>query len=77
MPPFTMTTGRMVKKLHDRGVSIEDIFGMYYAIEAQADALADEMFGNDEEGQHGLTVGDAELAGFVSLPAKPLTRQTF
>lgn len=33
-----------------------------------ANAADDEIFGNDEEGQHGrqpLTVGDAQLAGFT------------
>lgn len=76
-PPFTMTTGRMVKKLHERGVTIGDIFGMYYALEEQASAKDDEIFGNDEEGQHGLSVGDAELAGLTELPAEPIDRQPF
>lgn len=63
--PFTMTSGRMIKKLWERGVTIEDIFGIYYALEAQADARLERVFGNDEEGQHGkLTVGDARLAGY-------------
>lgn len=64
-PPFTMTTGKMVKLLHDRGVSIEDIFSMYYAIEVEADAITM------------LTVGDAQLAGFADLPIKPKERQPF
>ena len=77
---FTMTTGKIVAALHKRGVTIEDIFGIYYAIEAQADARDDEIFGNDEEGQHGkplLTVGDVELAGLAQLPVAPLDRQPF
>ena len=77
---FTMTTGKIVAALHKRGVTIEDIFGIYYAIEAQADARDDEIFGNDEEGQHGkpvLKVGDVELAGIAQLPVVPLNRQPF
>lgn len=48
-----MTTEKMVNELHSRGVTIEDIQGMYYAIEAIADNENDLIFGNDEEGQHG------------------------
>lgn len=65
--PFTMTNGKMIRILWERGVTIEDIFGQYYAMEEMANARDDEIFGNDEEGQHGrppLTVGDAQLAGF-------------
>lgn len=70
----------LIATLYIRGVTIEDIFGRYYELEAQADARADEIFGNDEEGQHGrkpLTVGDAQLAGLATLPSKPQARQTF
>lgn len=65
--PFTMTNGKMIRILWERGVTIEEIFGQYYAMEEMANARDDEIFGNDEEGQHGrppLTVGDAQLAGF-------------
>lgn len=59
--------GRMVQKismdvliseLYHRGISIEDIFGIYYAL--------DEMYSHrDEEwqGRATLTVGDARAAG--------------
>lgn len=59
-----LPTGVMVEELFNRGVSIEDIFGIYYALEEMGNARSDEIFGNDEEGQHGrpkLTVGDALL----------------
>ena len=73
-----LTTKAMVMELHNRGVTIQDIFGMYYAIEEAASARHDAIFGNDEEGQHGrMTVGDAELAGYTSLPEQPVTRQPF
>lgn len=55
----------LISELYRRGVSIEDIFGQFYALEEMASARDDEIFGNDEEGQHGrppLTVGDARLA---------------
>lgn len=71
--PFTMTNGRMIKILWERGVTIEQIFGQYYAMEEMASARDDEIFGNDEEGQHGrpvLTVGDARLAGFGTPEVK-------
>lgn len=75
----TMTNGKIIAMLHRRGVTIETIFGVYYAIEAQADARDEELFGNDEQGQHGriLKVGDVELAGLVELPKKPKERQVF
>ena len=62
-----LRTDVITSELYRRGVTIEDIFGQYYAIEEMASAADDEIFGNDEEGQHGrqpLTVGDAQLAGF-------------
>lgn len=72
-------TDKLIAELHHRGITIEDIFGQYYAMEAIADARDDEIFGNDEEGQHGavLTVGDVHLAGLANLPDKPTTRQPF
>ncbi|MGK2896073.1 MAG: hypothetical protein ACSLEY_00510 [Candidatus Saccharimonadales bacterium] len=75
----TVAVEWMVNELHERGVTIEDIFGMYYAIEANADARDERIFGNDEEGQHGrvLTVGDAQLAGLATLPDKPVPKQPF
>ena len=77
--PYTTTTGRMVATLYMRGVTIVDIFGMYYALEEQASAHDDKIHGNDEDGQHGnpLTVGDAELVGLTSLPESPTDRQPF
>ena len=70
---FKPSTESLITELHNRGVTIEQIFGQFYAEEAMADARS------DEEGRHGrpLTVGDAELAGFTRLPATPLTRQPF
>ena len=61
----------MIEELYNRGITIERIFGQYYALEEMAGAKSDEIWGNDEEGQHGdpnrfkpkLTVGDARLAG--------------
>jgi hypothetical protein len=50
-----MVTGKLVKRLYDRGVTIRDIFAMYYGIE--------EMYGNRGEP---LTVEDAELAGYIN-----------
>lgn len=73
--PVKPKTEDMITELFVRGVSIEQIFGQFYALEAMADARHDEIFGNDEEGQHGgspfgkhkpLTVGDALLAGVVA-----------
>lgn len=66
-------TDLLVQELFNRGTSIEDIFGQYYAMEEMANARDDEIFGNDEEGQHGrpvLTVGDARLAGFGTPEVK-------
>lgn len=73
-------TDILITELHDRGVSIQDVFAQYYAMEAAEDAHSDELFGNDEQGQHGkpLTVGDAELAGLTpQLPNQPLETQPF
>lgn len=73
-------TDILITELQRRGTTIEDVFRVYYALEEQAAARDDELFGNDEEGQHGrprLTVGDAELAGLVNLPTKPKERQPF
>ncbi len=71
--PYTTTSSRMIATLYKRGVTIEQIFGQYYAMEEMANARDDEIFGNDEEGQHGrpvLTVGDARLAGFGTPEVK-------
>ena len=56
-----LSTEHMVKELYMRGATIEDIFGMYYALGEQVNHRMDEIFGNSEEGLHGrqLTVGDA------------------
>lgn len=57
----------LARELHRRGFSIRDVFGVYYELEAQGDALTDQQMGNDEEGQHGsqsLMVEDATLAGY-------------
>ncbi len=69
----------LITELHNRGVSIEDIFGQYYAEEEMAAARDDEIFGNDEEGQHGdpnrfapLTVGEARLVTPEPQPKVPL-----
>lgn len=72
-------TEELVATLYIRGVSIEDIFGKYYEYEEHTSARDDELFGNDEEGQHGaqLTVGDAQLAGLANLPDTPKERQPF
>lgn len=74
------TEDRLIEALWHHGVTIERIFGVFYALEEMANHRSDMVFGNDEEGQHGrkpLTVGDAELAGFASLPQQPLSRQPF
>ena len=57
-------TDILVTELWARGVTTEQIFGMYYALQAMSDAHSDQAFGSDEAGQHGaapLTVGDALL----------------
>lgn len=66
-------TDQLIVELFKRGATIERVFGVFYALEAMADARHDEIFGNDEEGLHGaqsdrprLTVGDALLAGVVA-----------
>lgn len=71
----SLKTETMVEELFLRGVTIAEIFGQYYAMEAMADARHDDIFGNDEEGLHGrqpLTVSDAYLAGVVSRPTPGL-----
>lgn len=68
-------TDMLIAELYHRGISVEDIFGQYYAMEAIRDARDDEIFGNDEEGQHGrpvLTVGDAQLVTPTPPPKTPL-----
>lgn len=75
----SLKTEVMVGELYRRGVTIEDIFGMYYSIEANSEAKDEEIFGNDEDGQHGrvLKVGDVELAGLAKLPKQTINRQPF
>lgn len=73
----------LIMALYRRGVSIEDIFGIFYALEESANARDDDIFGSSEEGLHGgaiklrkpLTVGDAQLAG--GFDPKPGVRQPF
>lgn len=71
----------LITELWERGVTIETIFGNFYALEEMAGARDDEIFGNDEEGLHGaqagLTVGDALLVA-PPLPDKtPLGEMPF
>jgi len=76
----TTPSAGLIATLYIRGVTIKEIFGQYYEYESHRDAVDDELFGNDEDGQHGappLTVADAELAGLASLPPTPLHRQPF
>lgn len=64
----------LVTELAMRGVTIKEIFGLYYELEEIANALSDQLFGNDEAGQHGmkpLTVEDAELAGVKTSTVNP------
>ena len=73
-------TETLIEELWDRGVDIQRIFGQFYALEEMANHRSDLVFGNDEDGQHGippLTVGDVELAGLTSLPNQPIPRQPF
>lgn len=73
-------TDMLIAELHQRGITVEDIFGQYYAMEAIADTKDDEIFGNDEEGQHGrqsLTVGDALLVTPTPPNKIPLGSQPF
>lgn len=75
-----LRTDVIISELYRRGVTIEDIFGQYYAIEEMASAADDEIFGNDEEGQHGrqpLTVGDALLVAPPLPPKRPLGEVPF
>lgn len=64
-----LSTEVMMQELYNRGVTIEDLFGFYYTLEANATGLEWQNEGDGEEGQHGrpkvptkLTVGDAQLA---------------
>lgn len=73
-----LTNEELIATLYIRGVTIGDIFSRYFEYDAHETARNDELFGNDEEGQHGrLTVGDAQLAGHTTLPNKPIERQPF
>lgn len=56
-PVITMTTGKIVALLYKRGVTIEDIFGIYYAIDAGSATPV-------------LTVGDAQLVHGHNKPPK-------
>lgn len=70
--PPQVPTERLVYELFSRGVAFEEIFRIYYALSAMTDHQLDELFGDDEAGQHGarLTVGDARLAGYGTPPIK-------
>ena len=78
VPPATYkrlpSSDMLIAALYLRGVTIEDIFAKYYEYEAHAGANDDELLGSSEEGQHGLTVGDAQLAGGITPTEK---RQPF
>lgn len=70
----------LIEALYRRGVTTEEIFGIFYALEEQGSARDDNIFGSSEDGQHGksvkpLTVGDAQLAGGIA--PKPGVRQPF
>lgn len=67
----------LIVALYRRGVSIEEIFGIFYALEESDSERDDAIFGSSEEGNHGatLTVGDAQLAGGIT--PKPGERQPF
>lgn len=69
----------LVSELYRRGVRMTDIFGQYYALEEQAGARDDDIFGNDEDGQHGaqLTVGDALLVTPTPPSKTPLGEMPF
>lgn len=61
-----LTDEQLIDELYKRGVTIERVFAQFFAEEEMGNAKSDELWGNDEEGQHGrppLTVGDANLAG--------------
>lgn len=75
-----LSTDKLMNELWERGVTIQEVFGRFYELEAIVDARYDEVFGSDEAGQHGrpqLTVADAELAGLASVPDQPIDRQPF
>ena len=77
---YSAVEDRLIVALWRHGVTIERIFGTFYALEAMADARSDEIFGNDEEGQHGrprLTVGDALLVTPEPAPKVPLGEVPF
>lgn len=60
-----LPTAMLIMELHNKGVTVEEVFNIYFQLEAMGDARDEEIFGNDEDGLHGrnLTVGDAQLAG--------------
>ncbi len=65
-PTHTLTNEQLINMLHERGVTIEQIFGQYYAIEEMGNAQWEL-----------LTVGDVELAGLATQPDTPINRQPF
>lgn len=81
VPPATMNTEQMIATLYIRGVTIQQIFGKYYEYDEHEAARDDELFGNDEEGQHGsprLVAGDVHLAGWgKAIADAPKDRQPF
>ena len=44
---------KLIATLYIRGVTLNEIEGKFVEYSAHADARDDEIFGNDEEGQHG------------------------
>lgn len=74
-----LDTLTLVRELHRRGVTIREVYGRYYEIEAVGEAQSERLFGNDEEGLHGsgLTVEDAELAGVSETIIEVRQRQPF
>lgn len=69
----------MIAELYARGVTVEDIFGVYYELEEMGNARSDQAFGSDEQGQHGrMTVADAEVSGLAPTVVNPKNeRQPF
>lgn len=68
-------TEAIITELYCRGVTIQDIFAQYYAMEEMGNALNDQIFGSDEAGLHGnqvMTVADAQLITPEPKPKRPL-----
>lgn len=60
-----------IKALFDRGVKLSDIWAVYYELECASDSHSDQVFGNDEQGQHGaprIVVEDVYLLGLDGEP---------